>query len=260
MNQLRPLQQSFMDAIIHDEKAFEEQIESTARVSASQRINIYHEAYRLRLLEALEENYLGLAYLLGDDQFATLGLQYLTKNPSSFASVRWFGDQLPKFVKNTAPWSSTAMLYEMAQLDWAMTLAFDATDQVSVGIETMAQFTPDQWPALKFHFHPSIQRLDFAYSVMPFRNAVEVELENTPAPEKSEYPMPWLIWRQEMRTLYRSMEVDEALAMDQARNQASFASLCEGLTEWIDPQHAPERIAGFLKKWLVDELIVEVTL
>ena len=54
------------------------------------------------------------------------------------------------------------------------------------------------------------------------------------------------------------MDVDEAWALDQMRQQASFADICEGLCEWIDAQHAPARAAGHISRWCEDELITAI--
>ena len=258
MKELQRLQASFQAAILHDDHAFQQEIEQTARVSAAQRVGIYSEAYRLRLLEALEENCLGLAYLLGDHQFEQLGRRYIDHAPSTFRSIRWFGDQLAEYLRTSEFYREQPVLAEMADADWSLTLAFDAPDKPCINLEHMAAFAPDKWPDLVFRLHPSVRRLDLKWSVMPFRQQVESEADEVSAPTESPDPVPWLIWRQDLRVLYRSMEVDEAWALDVFARGGRFGEVCDGLTEWIDPEHAPARAAGFLKRWIVDELFSEV--
>ena len=249
-----------MGAILDHNTSFASQIESTAEIPAPARIRIYSEAYRLRLLEALEENFPGLAHLLGDQQFELLGRDYIRHYPSNFKSIRWFGDQLPLYVQGNQPWASNPMLHEMALADWTMTMAFDAPDQQPADVTAMASIAPELWGALRFQFHPSVHRLDLYWSVIPFRGIVEQAPHDAAAPERGEYPTAWLIWRKTLRQLYRSMEVDEAWSIDQARSGATFGSLCEGLTEWVEPHHAASRAASFLKQWLLDELIVDISI
>jgi hypothetical protein len=258
MTALADLQQAFQRAVVDGDYGFRGSIEQTDRVSADERISIYHDAYRLRLLEVLEDNYLGLAYLLGDEQFEALGRAYIDHQPSEFKSIRWFGDKLSLFLTEQPAYREQAVLAEMASADWTLTLAMDAADDAAIGIEAMAAFQPEQWPNLHFSFQPSVHRLDLYWSVLPFRGQVEANVDQAEAPTKSEYPTPWLIWRQELQVKYRSMDVDEAWALDAARNQADFSELCAGITEWIDPEHAAGRIVEFLKRWLIDELITDV--
>ncbi len=258
MKSLAELQTGFQSSIVNGGGRFATEIEETVRIGAEQRIAIYGDAYRLRLLEALEENYLGLSYLLGDGQFEVLGRNYIDTHPSGFDSIRWFGDRLPDYLAQQGAYSKTPVLKEMAQADWTMTLAFDARNAESASIEDMASFAPEQWATLKFEFHPSMFRLDLEWNVLPFRSKVEFKDADTQAPEQSEYPVCWIIWRKDLRILYRSMEVDEAWALDAALSGEDFSYICGGLTEWMDESNAPERAAGFLKRWLVDELITRI--
>jgi len=65
----------------------------------------------------------------------------------------------------------------------------------------------------------------------------------------------WLVWRQALDPRRRPLAVDEAWALQQAREGADFATLCEGLLEWLDLQNAPLRAASFLRTWLQHGLI-----
>lgn len=78
---------------------------------------------------------------------------------------------------------------------------------------------------------------------------------DVPAPEAGEYPKSWLVWRQDLRTYFRSLSVDEAWAVDTAAGGSSFADICEGLCEWIDAQNVAAHAAGLLKRWVADGLV-----
>ena len=58
----------------------------------------------------------------------------------------------------------------------------------------------------------------------------------------------WVIWRQELKTYFRSLPVDEAWAIDTAVAGGTFTEICEGLTEWIDAQNVAVHAAGLLKQ------------
>jgi hypothetical protein len=57
---------------------------------------------------------------------------------------------------------------------------------------------------------------------------------------------------------YRSLDVDGGWALDSAMSGGSFENLCEGICEWIDEEHAPARIAGFLGNWINEGLLVNL--
>ncbi|KAA3620538.1 MAG: DUF2063 domain-containing protein [Proteobacteria bacterium] len=258
MTDLAALQKSFQSAVTEGNVAFRNAIRATGRVSAQTRIGIYADAYRLRLIEALAENYPGLVKLLGDSGFDALARAYIESHPSGFRSIRWFGDRLPEFIAGYyESGESRELIEEMALTDWLMGLAFDAADPPTVKETDMAAFPAEAWGDLTFEFHPGTHRLDLRHAVIPFRATDDAELSR---PERHARPVAWLVWRQNLVVRFRSLEIDEAFALDAAMAGESFAILCGGITEWIDENHAPMRIAGFLKRWLTDDLITRIAL
>ncbi len=58
-----------------------------------------------------------------------------------------------------------------------------------------------------------------------------------------------------MKTHWRSLDVHEAWAIEQARAGLSFGELCEGILEWVDASQAPLAGAGLLRQWISDGLL-----
>jgi hypothetical protein len=64
------------------------------------------------------------------------------------------------------------------------------------------------------------------------------------------------VWRDKLRTQYRSMAPEEVEVMRGVKENDNFARLCERLTELdIDPAQVPLRAAGILKTWLTQGMI-----
>jgi hypothetical protein len=254
---LRRLQEDFQGYLLALDERMHPQVLGTAQVSAEERLTIYANAYRLRLLEALDTDYPGLHAVLGDDDFDTMGRAYIAAHPSAYFSLRWFGDQLSEFLRTTEPYAKYPVFTEMAAFEWAKSDAFDAADSVVAGINDMAAIPPDAWPDLRFVPHPSLRRLDLRWNVPLVWKAVDAGQE-PPTLEENDYPIAWLVWRQDLLTYFRSLNVDEAWALDALQRGESFAAICEGLTEWIDAQNVALHAAGLLKQWLIDGLISEI--
>ena len=138
-----------------------------------------------------------------------------------------------------------------------MTEAFDAPDAECATVADMAALPPEAWPGATFEFHPSLRRVDLRTNAPVLWNAADAE-EPLPAPEQAEYPVGWMLWRQDLRIYFRSLGVEQAWTLDRLRTGANFAEACEGLTEWIDPQHVGLQAAGLLKQWLEDGLITAI--
>ena len=254
MTPLYTLQHQMMDCLLHGQRDVESRISTPPRSSRAERLDIYADGYRLRLIEALQDSFPALHTLLGDERFEALANRYISATPSRHFSIRWFGDRLADFIADDGDEPHTALLAEMARFEWALRHAFDAEDIAPLPLDAMQSIPPDRWPALRFGFHPSLRRLDLEWNAPELWQAAEQEAEPLP-PRRDDCPVGWIVWRQGLVTHYRSLEVDEAWALDQAMAGSAFAAICEGLCEWIDPVHAPGRIAAFLARWIGEGMV-----
>ena len=128
MNGLLDLQHKFQNYLMNTDLAFKSCIHGTAKASVDTRLAIYKNAYQLRLIDALAANYPVLKKYLGCEQFHELGEHFLKIYPSTFRSIRWFGDKLAVFLYEAKPYCDMPYLAELAQFEWANTLVFDAPD------------------------------------------------------------------------------------------------------------------------------------
>lgn len=257
MNTLAQLQTDFRRYVLHGEQPIQSQVVGTERVNATTRLAIYGNAYRTRLIEALDANYPALHGWLGDDEFNLLARAYIDACPSRHYSIRWFGHRLPEFLSNRAPWRDDTFSNEIARFEWAMSEAFDAADAPPVTADDMVQLAPETWPSLQLTFHASLRRLELQWNVAPIWRALTRD-EKPDAAHDARKPVAWLVWRQQLTLFYRSLEADEAWALDAARGGANFAGICEGLCEWNQPDSVALRAAGFLRQWIADGLIVQL--
>ena len=257
MGALRNLEESFKDCMLADRLDMQGQVVGDAKASADERVKVYVDGYRLRLLEVLEDNFEGLHTLVGDEAFVRLGRDYIDAHPSRHPSVRWFSRQLPDFLRETAPYSADPWLAEMAAFEWAQGLAFDAADDPVLELAALAAVPPDAWAGLRFGFHASLQRLELAWNVPQAWTAMD-DGQVPPALAASAGKIPWLLWRSTLTTRWRSLGEDEAWALDAARGGRNFAELCEGLCRWHAPETVALQAASYLKLWMSDGLLSRI--
>jgi hypothetical protein len=255
MTQLRDLQQRFQQYLIDGSTAIEDDIVSTDSALAEHRLGTYYNAYRIRLIDALAVDYSALEKYLGREAFENLSLDYLRRYPSRFRSIRWFGQQLPEYLGKYYQADDASLVRELALYEWTQATVFDAADSPQlVQLEDMAGVPAESWPALRFEFIAALRWLDLRWNVPQIESALD---NGDPLPEvqASEFPQRWLLWRRDFKTHWRSLEVHEAWAIEQAASGASFAEICEGLLEWIDAEQVALIAAGFLKQWIGDQLL-----
>ncbi|MGH8479541.1 MAG: DNA-binding domain-containing protein [Gammaproteobacteria bacterium] len=250
---LREVQQAIQAYVLRGDRGAEARVLTTSRVDARTRLDIYAKGYRLRLREALEEDFQAVRALMGEGAFRRLNEDYIDAHPSAHFSLRHFGRQLPRHLSHGA-YSASPWLIELASFEWLLGEAFDAPGATLVSTEALASVPPASWPDMGFTLHPSVRRISLGWNVTRIRQAVESE-EPPPAPERSEVVLPWLVWRQGLKTYYRSLEPDEAASLDRAREGATFGNLCEDLCRWVAEDEVAPRAAGFLRRWVTDGLL-----
>jgi hypothetical protein len=236
-------------------------VRSTRKADAATLLAVYRDAYALRLLEALEANYGVLKRVLGDGDFDRLGRAYIGENPSRHFSIRWFGHRLADFLAQTSPWRDTPALAELARLEWALGTAFDAADAAALDVAAVAAIPPADWPALRLGFHPSLQVIDFAWTVPEQWNALSADADGAPPPpQRRAAPVPFAVWRRdsepERRNYFRSLEADEAAILAAARRGQTFAALCEMLCQFHPEDRAGGRAAALLRGWVEQGWVV----
>ncbi|NOZ11434.1 MAG: DUF2063 domain-containing protein [Gammaproteobacteria bacterium] len=257
MTALEQLQTDFQNFLLTLGDSMDEHVVGTTKFGTQERLAVYADAYRLRLLEALEDNYPALHTLLGDEEFDRLGRRYIDAHPSSHPSIRWFGHKMHELLREETPYRSQPVLSEMALFEWTLRGAFDAADESVCAIDDITGVTPQAWPKMRLQFHPSVTRLNLVWNVP----ALWKKIDQDKAPDKpkaEEYPASWVIWRQELQQFYRSVATDEGWALDAMIDGQNFGDICGGLCEWIDEQNVAVRAAGFLKQWINDGMVTSI--
>ncbi|WP_166222021.1 DNA-binding domain-containing protein [Pseudomonas atagonensis] len=215
---------------------------------------IYHNAYKARLLEVLRNDFEVIWQWMGDEEFDQLATAYIREQPSAHYSLRWLGKGFEGFIRRYLVPEQNAPLAELAALEWAFTLAFDAPAGDPLTIEGMAALAPEEWPALRVKPTPSLQWLECHFNSLAMWRSVKEQSE-FPASVALEVPRVCLIWRNELICNYRSLEAPEVAALNGLFNHGwNFAELCAELAVTYG-EGAPLQAVTWLKQWVQDGLL-----
>ncbi len=232
------------------------QLQGSTALGAADGLRIYHNAYRTRLLAVMREDFPALQQWLGAESFEHLALAYLAAWPPRHYSLRWLGEKLPEFIAGYVAEPQRSPLRELATLEWAFTLAFDARDADALSAEGMGRFSAEDWVALTAALVPSANWLQLQYNTLELWKAAK---DGEPLPEITRLPIDCscLIWRHDLVCRYRSLEPDEAMALRSFAAGESFAGLCEALLA-RHAEQAPMQAAIWLRQWVSDGLLVRL--
>jgi len=187
---------------------------------------------------------------------------YLDRHPSQNVSVRWFGHRLAEFLRHREAFAATPWVAELAQWEWDIAGAFDATDVEPIELQAL-NIAAEDWPQLRFELHPSARLLTLqTAAVALFRQAAD-EVDDAVARElpelQLERPQAYVIWRQGLDVRYREQADDEARTLTLLSQGGTFEAICAGLCDWVAEDEVPTRAASLLKTWILEGLIASVT-
>lgn len=252
MNQLVKLQADFQAYLLDANKgaAFKKQIVNDKKVGVKKRLGIYYDAYRLRIIEALATAYPNLKKLLGDDLFDKTARSYIDLYPSTFRNMRWVGDKMAQHLQKSLPQYPIAA--ELATFEWGLSLAFDAEDAPMLTLQDLAQIAPENWGGLRFQFTPAVQLLSPKMNVLRIWQALNVD---EAPPKIAQIDEPYVVWRKDLNSHYRSLEAAEYAAIKQMMAGASFGDLCETMQTIVGEEQASMQAAQYLAGWLNEGLL-----
>lgn len=252
MNNLLRTQRALQEHVLLETGTTVDGIVDDTLASAPVRLAIYHDAYRLRLLEVLGNELPGLRALAGAERFDALCRAYIQAHPSPFFNVRWYGDRLADHLARAVPWSSEPALAEMAALERDMTSVFDAPDEDVATIDQLATLPPEAWPTLRIRFHAAVRWRRLEWNVAELHRAMS-RGEPAVAARRLGIPETCAVWRQDHRVRYRPLEPDEAALMPSVTAGTTFSRLCEDLLAHHPEEAVALRAAQILKTWIAEQ-------
>lgn len=253
---LRDCQQLLQRESLRGNSGIARHVQQRPPADSARRVQVYADAYRLRLMEVLGNDYPTLKNLIGGDLFAERVSDYIDAHPSNTPSVRYFGRHLPAWLRQTAGIAPeiASSWAELAHFEWAQGEVFDAADADVALLADVAGIAPQDWPALPLRLRPATRLLSL-HGNAPALALAQSRDEALPEPVMQSQATRWLVWRLGYDVHWRALEADEAAALDAVAGGTRFGELCEVLAESTPVDEVALRAASLLKRWLNDELI-----
>lgn len=220
------------------------QVARVGGVPAETRLDVYRNAYYVRLEEALARDFPALRAVVGDEAFGSLAAAYMSANPSTQPSVRFVGQHLQDWLHCAR---QEPALADLAALEWAVLHAFDAPDAATLAVVDFEGIPSGQWPGLRPALHPSVSLLALE------TNALEIWLavrrgDPVPAPRRAGERL--VVWRGERGPQVEAISAGCHALLTAFAEGARFASACEALAELVAADDVPRLAAESLHQAL----------
>lgn len=249
MKSLADTQDTFQRAILTGDESVLAEIVDTSKESRQVLFGVYRDAYALRLVDVLADDYEMLRAHVGAAAFDILARTYILNTPSRTANARWYGAGLPGFLSRHSPYREQPELAELAALEQALGDVFDAADASPLTLDALTPLAPDDWPNLVFAPHPAVRRLNFRTNAARVWSALK-NGNPIPKPKALNETDQILVYRQGGQAKFRVMPSDEAMMWDEAAKGVRFSVLCEMMGMFAGEDEAPARTAAYLRGWI----------
>ncbi len=255
-NPLANLQHAFQEYILGDSERALNQVESSPALSAERRLDIYHNAYRVRLGELLADTYERVMIYIGDDNFTQFARRYVETHPPTSRNLRDYGGTFPAFLADIFP--NDAEVAELAEMDVRLRNAFDATDAETLQVADIAAIQPQDWDAVIFTLHPTASFQQFHWNTPAIWQRLNEETA-PPTPERLNQAETWLFWRKALQPHFRSLSDEESTALQTIVEKCTFGEVCSRLADVYPDLDVAQNIGAWLRVWLADGVLAKST-
>ncbi len=240
----------------------------------AQRVDIYRNAYRARLVDALRETYPRTARWVGAEAFARAAAHHVISFPPSSWTLDAVGKGFPETLKEL--FYKDPEVSELAWLEWAMHLCFvscDATPLDAAGFTKATEsFEDDDWAMMRLRFMPGTQQASMEHRIDKlWRSLLEEDSDaNTQAKDARSEPtgvdfrsgesLACVVWRQAYTPAVLPVTAVEGKSLATMLEGAAYGELFAVLADELGEAAAASEAGAMLGRWLSHGLLVGISL
>ena len=227
----------------------------TASFTRNQRLEVYANDYYWRLAGVLELHFPMVAWMLGHVQFHNLVTDYVLACPACEPDLRRYSRDFPRFLAQEREREPELVEVAVIELDRAQILDF--ADERPLEPEALADIELDRWPQLRFVASKTARLRATSRPFSPMFALCRAGEPLTVA-RRLHPPRPGhtLIWRKDMNIHHREVEDPEARALLALFGGRTFLEICAAAS---GEAAGPTQVAGWLRRWVDEGLILEVS-
>jgi len=255
---LAELQNDFQRALFDTECKGADWISESARgLSARDRLDIYYNAYRLRLIDVLLDTFEHTAIYLGDDWFNQLAADYVQSHPSTYKNIGLYGKNFPGFLAEQL--AEDKEVSELALMDWKLRRAFDGADSAVMTLDDLQHLASDESTSICLQAVPTLTMCTQHFNTLDIWNAINQD-QPPPVVERLPQPIELLIWRKGHSPHFRSLSIIESAAITYLSSADSLDAIGATLEKDFPDVDVATEFGLMLHRWLDDEIISTGTL
>lgn len=162
-------------------------VRETPAFSRSQRLGVYQYAFRVRVIDALADDFPITRNVLGENSFDEAAIDYIHKNPSGFASIAEISRGFPAFLKTIH--SVAPAVFDIAEYEWLLVDASNAWLPSKSALSALTDLTADERAKAVLQLNPSVHLFKSSWAV----DSIEEDSRELPTEQLTHmaiYPAP----------------------------------------------------------------------
>lgn len=254
---LKELQTEFQNIMLNAECAGAPWVDESAHdLSSRDRMNIYHNAYRIRLIDVLLDTFEHTSIYLGDNWFRQLAADYVQTHNSVHTNIGVYGKAFPDFLADQL--AADGEISELAILDWTLRRAFDGRDcavMTQHDLQALASNESNKIQGLRLQPVPTLAIIIQRFNTLDIWHAINTE-QQPPEAIQLLQPMNVLTWRKGHSPHFRSLGEMEFVSLSAVCAGNSLDETGALLDKKFPDVDVATEFGGMLQRWLDDEILM----
>lgn len=165
MSQWSELHGAFVAALRNPDALPPGQIGKTGGAPSARRFSVYRNNVAVSLIDALAANFPVVAALIGAPAFATLARGYMASHLPETPLLMDYGDRFPGFIAGFEPLAHLDFLTDVARLERAWSIAYNAADLKLTNIDALGALAPEALGTVRIILHPAVGLVRSAHPI-----------------------------------------------------------------------------------------------
>ena len=226
--------------------------ESAAGLPSQKRLGIYHNAYRIRLIDVLLDTFEHTAIYLGDEWFQQLASVYVQTHQSTNTNIGFYGQDFPRFLAEQLP--DDKEVSELALMDWKLRRAFDGADSDVMTQDDLQCLAAAESSNIRLQPVPTLSTTIQRFITLDIWHAIDQDRQ-PPVVEQLPQPIEVLIWRKGHSPHFRSISKIESAALTRVCSGDTLEAVGASLAQDFNDVDVATEFGLMLHRWLDDELL-----
>ena len=226
--------------------------ESTRGLSSQDRLRIYHNAYRMRLIDVLLDTFEHTAIYLGDDWFHQLAAAYVQSHHSTYNNIGQYGRKFPRFLAEQL--ADDREVSELALMDWRLRRAFDGANSAVMTHDDLQHLAAVESGSIRLQPVPTLSISTQHFNTLDIWHAINQD-QQPPVAERLPQTIDILIWRKGHSPHFRSLAKIESAAIACVRSGDALEAIGATLEKNFPDVDVATEFGVMLHRWLDDEII-----